>query len=340
MKHWMRLCILLLAFLLLMAPAAMAYEIPNDFTGKTLEEVVEEFMQANNLDETNFSVSYYNTVTGERYAFNDKRFMVAGSTYKLPLNMYYYELEQEGTMAPDAYISRAGAALNIAHEHSLVYSDNDMSIGLLYNLGEFRDYKNAMKKYFTMPEEEIDPIYYTGNYYCTNMMMDALMYLYEYRADFEEMIGYMKLAQPGEYFKAGVTEYEVAHKYGWFDGAVNDVGIIYTPQPILLAVYTQFVTQDIVAEAAALFTAYTLWQDPPVQEQGTQKLELELTYEPQEPVQEVFAPQEQAEEPLPEQIKQTAFEWWMIAVSLGVFLLGGGIVLLSINPKRQKKHEK
>lgn len=333
MKHWMRLCILLLAFLLLTAPAAMAYEVPTEFEGKTLAQAVEEFMQANSLDESNFSVSYYNTVTGESYAFNDKTFMVAASTYKLPLNMYYYELEHEGTMASDAYISRVGATLDIAHRESLVNSNNEMSIGLLYNLGEFRDYKNAMKKYFTMAEEEIPDIYYKDNYYCTNMMMDTLMYLYEYRADFEEMIGYMKQAQPDLYFKAGVKDYEIAHKYGWYDGVVNDVGIIYTPQPILLAVYTKYLGERIVADAAKLFTAYTVWQDPPPD--TMQKLEVEMTYEPEEPVQEVFAPEEPTE-PTPTPAEQTAFEWWMVVVSLGVFLLGGGIVLLSIHPQKHK----
>jgi len=345
MKHWMRSCILLLAFLLLLTVSAMAYEIPSDFTDTTLEQAVEEFMQAYGLNNKNYSVSYCNTVTGERYAFNDKAFMVAGSTYKLPLNMYYYELEHAGTMASDAYISRVGATLKVAHEQSLVHSNNEMSIGMLYNLGEFRNYKNLMRKYFTMPEEEIEPIYYADNYYCTHMMMDALSYLYDYRADFEEMIDYMKQAQPGEYFKAGVTEYEVAHKYGWFEGAVNDVGIIYTPQPILLAVYTQDVTADIVAKTASLFTAYTVWQAPVETEKPTH-LELEVQYvpveEPEEPAQETFAEEKVEDAGEATQVQEqprSAFEWWMVAVALGVFLIGGGIAALTLNPKRLKKYE-
>ena len=294
------------------------------------------------LDTTNFSVSYYNTGTGERYTFNDKTFMVAGSTYKLPLNMYYYELEHEGTMASDVYISRVGARLDIAHEQSLVYSNNEMSIGMLYNLGEFRSYKELMRKYFTMPEEEIDPIYYRDNYYCTHMMMDALSYLYDYRADFDEMIGYMKQAQPGEYFKKYVTEYEVAHKYGWFEGAVNDVGIIYTPQPFLLAVYSTFVGTAPVEQAARLFTNYTVWQAPAEEEKSTH-LELEVQYVPlpqeEEPVQEVFAEEPVEEAPVEEPVEEvSAFAWWMVAVALGVFLVGGGATVGLLRHVR-KKHE-
>ncbi|MBP3634520.1 MAG: serine hydrolase [Oscillospiraceae bacterium] len=338
MKHWMRKCILLLAFLVLLSAAAAAYEVPTDFTDITLEQAVEEFMQAYGLGTNNFSVSFCNTVTGERYAFNDKNFMVAASTYKLPLNMYYYEQEHAGTMASDVYISRVGGTLEQAHEQSLVYSNNEMSIGMLYNLGEFRDYKELMRKYFTMPEEEIEPIYYRDNYYCTHMMMDALLYLYEYRADFEEMIDYMKQAQPGEYFKAGVTEYEVAHKYGWFEGALNDVGIIYTPQPILLAVYTQYVSMEVLEKAAALFTAYAVWQQPEEEPPATH-LELEVQYVPvdtpeEEPAESVF--EEVEEVPLPEQEPvPSAFEWWMVAVAVGVFLAGGGSVLLILQKKNK-----
>lgn len=345
MKHWMRSCILLLALLLLLAVPAVAYEVPADFSHMTLDQAMEEFMQAYGLNTENFSVSYCNTVTGERYAFNDKAFMVAGSTYKLPLNMYYYELEHAGTMASDAYISRVGATLNVAHEQSLVHSNNEMSIGMLYNLGEFRDYKNLMRKYFTMTDEEIAPVYYVDNHYCTHMMMDALSYLYDYRADFEEMIGYMKQAQPGEYFKKYVTEYEVAHKYGWFEGAVNDVGIIYTPQPFLLAVYTQFVGTEVVEKAAELFTAYTVWQTPEETEKPTH-LELEVQYvpveEPEEPVQEVFAGEtdETAEEAPPVGTQpQPAFEWWMAVVAVGAVLAAGGIAMMLLPSERLKKRK-
>ena len=330
MKHWLRICILLLAALLLLAVPVMGYEIPADFSGTTLDEVMDTFLAENGLNENNFSVSYTNTETGETYTFNDEKFMVAGSTYKLPLNMYYYEMEQEGLVAPDAYISRVGATLRDAHYQSLVHSNNEVSIGMLYNLGEFRDYKALMRKYFSMTDEEIDYVYHVDNYYCTRMMMDALCYLYEYRADFDEM----------------------AHKYGWFEGAVNDVGIIYAPQPFLLAVYTQDVPEHIVADTAALFTAYNVWQNPPEEEDElTGTVEMEVQYvpkeeltpvQPAEPEQPEIQPEVPAEKPVTVQkAPEKAFEWWMIAVALGVFLVGGGAAALIINPKRiQEKYEK
>ena len=361
MRRWIRRISLLAAILVLattLAAACEAYEVPVEFENQTLEEAMDDFMAAYGLREGNFSVSYYHPATGEAYVFCDDTFMVAGSTYKLPLNMYYYELERDGELASDAYIAGAGTTLDNAHYQSLVCSDNDISIGLLYNLGNFSTYKTLMRKYFTMTDEEIDQVYYTSNSYCTRMMMDALTYLYEHSEDFEEMLGYMQEAQPGAYFKTYVTDYPVAHKYGWFEGAVNDVGIIYTPEPFLLAVYTQDVSgEEVVGRAAELFRNYTLWQisqqpepEPVPVPVPAESMSLELTEVPKEDPGEEFT-EESMEEPEPpvtepdpvpepEPEPESAFEWWMVAVALGVFLAGGGLVLLLFRPKHMGKYEK
>lgn len=362
MKHKICMAALLLAVLAALCVTAIAYEVPADFTDLTLEEAMEDFRAAYGLNENNFSLSYYDTVTGETYQYNDGKFMAAASTFKVPLNMYYYELERDGALQPDAYIAGAGVTLDQAHYQSLVYSNNEVSIGLLYNLGDFRTYKTLMRRYFTMTDDEIDSIYYVDNYYCTRMMTDALIYLYNHSDDFEEMLGYMKEAQPGEYFKTYVNDYEIAHKYGWFEGAVNDVGIIYTPRPFILAVYTQDVSgAEVCGRAAELLTAYslakTIQDESPEEAVPDGAVSLELQDVPAEDPEETPAevPAEEAEEmpgevPAeaaateeagpPEPEPQSAFEWWMAAVALGVFFLGGGLVLLLFRPARlQKKYE-
>ena len=224
----------------------------------TLEARVAQFMEENYLNEQNFSMSYYNTVTGESYAFEDTHMMVAASTYKLPLNLYYYQQELAGEIALDALI--AGVyRLSDCHYQSLVWSNNEISEAMLYQIGSFQEYKRTMRTFTDMTDDEIDPRYYSGNLYCTRMMMDALKYLYDHAADYEEMLSYMKEASPQNgYFRKYVTECEVAHKYGSFEGAENDTGIIYAGQPFLLAVYTQDVAgEEICAKAARLMKDYT-----------------------------------------------------------------------------------
>ena len=249
--------LLLLTSMLLALPAGVS-AADAEPAEDTLETRVAQFMEENYLNEQNFSMSYYNTVTGESYAFEDTHMMVAASTYKLPLNLYYYQQELAGEIAPDALI--AGVyRLSDCHYQSLVWSNNEISEAMLYQIGSFQEYKQTMRTFTDMTDDEIDPRYYSGNLYCTRMMMDALKYLYDHAADYEEMLSYMKEASPQNgYFRKYVTECEVAHKYGSFEGAENDTGIIYAGQPFLLAVYTQDVAgEEICAKAARLMKDYT-----------------------------------------------------------------------------------
>ena len=227
----------------------------------SLSELFDEFRAARNLTQDNFAVSYYDTVTGESYDWNETHMMIAGSTFKLPLNLYYYEMENAGEIAPDALITQGGATLDWCHYLSIVESNNEISHALLYRIGNFRDYKNAMRQYFTMTDDEIDAKYYQDNYYCTRMMMDTLKHIYAHQDELPELIDYMKQSNPQNgYFKAKVTEMEVAHKYGSFEGAENDVGIFYAEHPFLLAVYTQNAGEPVVQDAARLAADYNARQ--------------------------------------------------------------------------------
>ena len=248
------------------APEEEAAEEPS------LAELFDEFRAARNLTEDNFAVSYYDTVTGESYDWNETHMMIAGSTFKLPLNLYYYEMENAGEIAPDALITQGGATLDWCHYLSIVESNNEISHALLYRIGNFHDYKNAMRQYFTMTDDEIDAKYYQDNYYCTRMMMDTLKHIYEHQSELTELVDYMKQSHPQNgYFRAKVTEMEVAHKYGSFEGAENDVGIFYAERPFLLAVYTQNVGELVVQDAARLAADYNARQTELAQKQALQE---------------------------------------------------------------------
>ena len=93
-------------------------------------------------------------------------------------------------------------------------------------------------------------------------MLHVLQYLFDNQMQFAEQISYMKQAQPNEYFGKYVTQYEIAHKYGWFEGAVNDVAIVYTPEPYLLVCFTQGVTdaEEILGRLNALVCQYNVQQ--------------------------------------------------------------------------------
>ena len=85
------------------APVLAAEDYPApDVSGKTVEELIDAFRAEHDLTEDNFELSYYNTVTGESYDFNETKMLYGASTYKLPLNLYYYDMQLAGEITGDS----------------------------------------------------------------------------------------------------------------------------------------------------------------------------------------------------------------------------------------------
>lgn len=232
------LCAALMFLLCVPALSAQEDDLP-DVSGKTLAELLDEFRAEHRLDESNFSISYYNTVTGESYTFNDDAFFYGASTYKLPLNLYYYDLRLRGEITGDTMITKS-ATLDEAQYQTLVYSNNELAYSLWRRIGDWPEYKRALLPYFSMDEADIPQQYYYDHVFCTRMMMDTLQYIWDGQENYSELLDDLTIACPGAYFKTYLDPdtTRVAHKYGSYEGAENDVGIIWAEQPFLLAVYT------------------------------------------------------------------------------------------------------
>ena len=224
---------------------------------KPLSEIMDQFMEEYGLSSDNFSMCYYATGSGEYYGFAETTYRVAASLYKLPLNMYYYDMEWDGKISPDSYID--GYSLKKMHYETIVNSNNDMAISMLYNLGSFRQYRQKMTKYCDM---EYANAYYADNNINAWYMLSTLGVLYQNPEKYADLTANMKKSAKGQYFQRYVTDYEIAHKYGYFEGAINDCGIIYTPEPFLLTAFTVDKTygDSILGRLCELLTEYTNYQ--------------------------------------------------------------------------------
>ena len=94
------LCAACLAQTAVPALAAEAYTAP-DVTGKTLEQLMDDFRAEHALTGDNFEISFYVPETGEQYDFNETKMLYGASTYKLPLNLYYYDMQLAGEISGD-----------------------------------------------------------------------------------------------------------------------------------------------------------------------------------------------------------------------------------------------
>ena len=258
------LILLLAAPLLLLSPAAAAESAASDaewdFAGRGLDGVIEDFMQANGLNEENFAMGWYDTVTGEEWYYNRDAFLVAGSLYKLPLNMIYADKLAEGEVTEKDYAD--GWQIGTAMRASLVKSDNAAAQALRRGLGvDNTAYRNMMAQYSGLDLSELPGSYYSDNCMSPRFMINTLRSLYDNAEKYAVVIDYMKQALPNNFFCLARGEYEIAHKYGSFQGAKNDCGIVYTPRPFLLVAFVRAGKgEQCLGEICRILTAYSLYR--------------------------------------------------------------------------------
>lgn len=220
--------------------------------------LVSSFMEEWGLSSSNFSVAFTNLTTGETFYYNEDKLWDGCSTYKLPLNMLYYDMEAEGEITADSIIPGTGGyTLAECHHQSLQYSNNELSEAMVDNLGNYVTMKRNMLKYYTQTEDEIDSSYFNHNYYSARMMMDCCSYVYQHSSEYAELLGYLEAAQPDEYFKTYITDVTIAQKYGLRDGYTHTAGIIYADTPFVLSVYSYNAGgSSMIGSLALLFHQY------------------------------------------------------------------------------------
>lgn len=250
----------LLASLLAAALLLLPCRAHADEAQETLDETIEELFERYRLTERNFALGFRALSDGTEYWYNADKLFETASLYKLPLNMYFYELEAAGEIAPDEPIH--GVPLDLCHEQSLVYSNNELSKNMISWIGSYRDFKDIAFGYTGLDESERGSDYYACGGFSARMMVGMLQTLYDDPETFGQEIDYLKEAQPGQYLESGECGLEVAQKYGYeyYDEILNVciAGIVYTEEPFLITVLTRGVggAGNLMGELCDAFVEY------------------------------------------------------------------------------------
>ena len=254
------------AFALLLSlqfPCSAASKPQNyDVTGKTLDEIITDFMAEYKLTEKNFSMGWYNTGTGETWYYNENKFMVAGSMYKLPLCMNYIGKFDDGSFDPTA--KTGGYQLTRLIDLAITYSDNNAaSLLQKYYSPDHDAYRLSLTQYSDVDPETLPDGFFRNNEFSPHIILDTLKALYNDQDYYRQIVDDMLQAHPARYFRKYQGDYEIAHKYGYFEGSLNDCGIIYTPTPYLLVAFTDHVynSEEALAVLVQRLTDYSLWLD-------------------------------------------------------------------------------
>ena len=226
---------------------------PNDF--------VEEIMEANFIKDGSYAIGFRSLYDGETWLCNANEYFKVASVYKMPLNMYFYEQEAAGEIAPDELV--AGMALDTCHWYSLEYSNNEISEAMVDYLGGYAQFKRDILKYIGDAADDVTNEYYYDNAFTAEMVLNILDYLYTNADVFRQQLEHMLAAQPGEYLKSGELGCDIAQKYGYqvYDGVLHIAvaGIVYADEPILLTVLTRR-SYGAVEAMGELCDAFAAWE--------------------------------------------------------------------------------
>ena len=233
--------------------ASIEETIIEETIDSNIENLINQIMTENNLNENNFFFFFYNIEEKKYYFYNENTYFTAASTIKVPVAMLYYDKIADGELNlsdtliynSDDYEAGDGSTaadysvgeripISYLLEQTIVKSDNT-ALNILVNSIGYQKCKEELTKY---SEEEVKEDFYSSNVANVSYYYDVLQYLYQNADKYSELIEYMKISSGGGYLKANLPQYEVAHKYGSYDGYVHDYGIIYGQNTYLIGVFT------------------------------------------------------------------------------------------------------
>ena len=277
-----------------LAVCAFAEEQPQLIDPEELEQITRDFIADNGLNEERFSVGYCYTATGDTWYFNEDRWYYSASTYKVPLMMLLAELEAKGEITRETPIKNL--PLGEAEKLILTYSHNDYAHLMMSYFGTEPECRDLYKQYSDLPDDYYVPNFREYSYFTAHFLTDVVKTLYYENERFPNIVESLLPAQPGEYFKYAIKDYDVAQKYGALKEYNHTTGIVYTPNPFVLTVMTEYCSapNGVIGSYAKLMEEYTLKLDEKLDEYNKQLEELKKAEEEAAKQEELKKQQEMA----------------------------------------------
>lgn len=244
-----------------------------------LTALVEDFLKENNISRDRVGIGFCYPATGDEWFYNPDTWFYPASVYKVPLMMVLSERVGAGMVSESEMIG--GLELPTVFEYILIYSNNDYAHEVRKFLGGDEVWREEAKQYAGLADDYYDPDYMQYCYFSPRYITKVLETLYAAEPGrFPRVLDCMLKADQAHYFRLPdeMHPYDIAQKYGsYYDNQNTNwnhtVGIIYTPNPIILAVMTRDVGnyEWVIGQLAARFKDYALTLDeklePYVEEQ-------------------------------------------------------------------------
>lgn len=207
-------------------------------------------------EEQHYGVYYYDLNTGCQYFLNSNKEFKAASTIKVPIAMmiadklsnnelkndilieYTSEDKCDGAGVLQGSISE-GDKLEVMQlmKYMIEESDNVATSMLKRSVGNLYDYITDLTSIKISNED---------NFITPTQSCIVLQKLYEKSNNniyYKNIIEFMKQTTTHDRIDKYIPNDIVAHKIGDYERYVNDIGIIYTDEPYILAIYTEDVME-------------------------------------------------------------------------------------------------
>lgn len=234
-----------------------------DFEHRSLDEVLEQFRIEYGLNESNFAMAYYATGTGDSYGFQVDSYRDAATTYMVPMNMIFYDLEAanaiDGERDGEGNYYVGTYYLPDLQLYTITGDDEAMSKTMVSYFGSFRESREALTQF---SDQSYTEEYYTENVLNIRYAMNFLWHIYENRTAYQGLLEDLDQAYVGWGFDLKLeNRYQVYHKFSQEDSICNDVAIVMTPQPFLLSAFSQNVghAEEMLGALSELMAEYTIY---------------------------------------------------------------------------------
>lgn len=239
-----------------------------------LKQAIENYVIDHGYTMDDLSYGYINLSNGQTISYDASLWKKAASTYKLPLNMIFTDLINDGTIDKkdtiifemDDYELSAGNLLSdydlndpipvdyLMHE-SLYYSSNTASRMLYKALGGFTNFKTYTNRYSDVDYAS------TGedNLINVDFLMDVVMYLYEHMDQYPQLCQWLSTAVTTDYAST-YLDLPMIHKYGHYQTSINDAGLAMGPYPFAFVVLSENMETYDLGMIVNIMEEYTIYQ--------------------------------------------------------------------------------
>lgn len=218
-----------------------------------LEEQIDAYLKSEKVKTNQLTYKIIDIPSGKEIGKNADINMLAGSCYKLPLSLLWYDKLDRGDASLDDKLYwgdnisetegrmqfkwKEGDYISLENvlAYTLKYSDNVGGHILYESYGGWDKFKKDAAKY--SDKEQAEEFFSKENYLNAEYMADVMKHIYNNQEKYETLIHYLTIAAPDDFLNSKLRV-DMVQKVGFYNEHINSCGLCLDGRPYVLCVFT------------------------------------------------------------------------------------------------------